>query len=314
MNVDTIEKAKILTLNLPVAKRIIAIADVHGELTLFKKLLDKVSFCDDDVLILVGDLYLKGSQPHATLKFCMELSEQENVYILRGNCDWGGDDYISDNERIWLENLPHIIDTPTYTFVHAGLESGNIHNQDAMACMKTQNFMNISKGFDKWIIVGHWPVSNYNTKIPTHNPLINEEKKIISIDGGNVVAPDGQLNAFIIENTSFSSCYVDKFPLTKLDLQQAESGGTLNISYVDNEVEILETSGELRTIKHLSTGKILTAPTAAFYYKHVGNLCVSDMATDYHLSYQAGEVIGVVAEFEDRIFAKKNGICGWIRK
>lgn len=308
------EKAKILNLNIAEGKRIIAIADVHGELSLFKNLLDKVNFFDRDVLILVGDLYFKGSQPHETLKFCMELSKQENVYVLRGNCDWGGDDYISENERIWLENLPHIIETQNYTFVHAGLENENIHNQDAMKCMKTQNFMNVSQGFDKWVIVGHWPVSNYHTKIPNHNPLINEEKKIISIDGGNVIAPDGQLNAFIIENGKFSSCYVDKFILTKLDFQQAESGGTLNISYVDNDVEVLETNGELRTIKHLSTGKILTVPTTALYYSPDGKPLISDMATDYHLPHQTNDDIGVVAEFDDRIFAKKNGICGWIKK
>jgi len=314
MNVITTDKAKILTVNIPTHKRIIAIADIHGELTLFKSLLDKVNFSDEDVLILVGDLYLKGSQCHETLKFCMKLSKQENVYVLRGNCDWGMDDYISESERMWLENLPHIIETPNHTFVHAGLAKGDLCNQEATTCMKTQNFMNISAEFDKWVIVGHWPVSNYHTKIPEHNPLINGDKKIISIDGGNVIAPDGQLNALIIENGHFSSCYVDPFPLAKFDVHQFESGGTINISYMDNDIEILETNGGLRKVKHLSTGKILTVPLVAFYQNHAGEPCISDMATDYHLPYQAGDEVGVIAEFEDRIFAKKDGICGWIRK
>ncbi|MBJ7988242.1 serine/threonine protein phosphatase, partial [Bacillus cereus] len=69
---------------------------------------------------------------------------------------------------------------------------------------------------DKYVIVGHWPVVNYSEEAPSNNPVIDKNKKIIAIDGGNAIKEAGQLNAFIIHrdvlNDTFSYTYVDHFP------------------------------------------------------------------------------------------------------
>lgn len=308
------KQVKIAYVNVPETGRLIVIGDIHGEGELFERLLEKVAFCEMDTLIILGDLYLKGRAPQKTLAYCMALSECENVHVLRGNCDWGGDDFITARELAWLEDLPHIIETELYTFVHSGLTSADLESQDPQVCIRYQNFMNVSVGFDKWVIVGHWPVSNYHLDIPNHNPFINREKKIISIDGGMVIAPDGQLNALIIENGEFSYDYVDEFPVTRFDFDQVQFGGTINVSFVDNKFQMLERRDDLCTILHLSSGKTLTVPTSAFYTNGENELCISDMATDYHMPYTAGEEVQIVAEFDDRLFVKKHGICGWLLK
>ena len=81
-------------------RRIIVISDIHANLPYFKGLLKKLSFCDDDILILDGDFLEKGAHSLETLRFIMELSKRGNVHALCGNCDsWAevieGDTYFT---------------------------------------------------------------------------------------------------------------------------------------------------------------------------------------------------------------------------
>jgi len=305
--------AKIGKVHISKNKRLICISDIHGELSLLKRLLTKIDFCEDDLLILLGDIYTKGSQPHDTLKYCIQLSKEPNVHVLRGNSDWGNDEFLSEPEITWLMDLPHIIESDEYIFVHSGLTSNNLKEQEAITCMKYDNFMQLAPRFDKWIITGHWPVAAYCHEIPCHNPVINAEKRIIAIDGGNVMTPDGQLNAFIIQNGHFSHVYEDNLPVFAVKKSQQESGGSININWPDGIVETIKEDGEFCYVKHLRTGKTLTVPKSQINQDRAGHTRVGDLATDYHLACNAGDTVSIVESFADRIFAKKNGVAGWIK-
>ena len=307
------ETAKVKYIHIPDDKRIICVSDIHGEVDLFKQLLGMVAFCDDDVLILLGDLYTKGSRPHDTLRYCIDLDKESNVHILRGNADWGGDD-IGEQENQWLNDLPDIIESDEYTFVHSGINSGKLEEQPSVKSAKFNNFMETAPGFDKWVMVGHWPVAMYCHEIPCHDPIINYEKKIISIDGGNVLKSDGQLNAFIISGGKFSFVSVNNLPKHIITKQQIESGGTLAITWLDRFVEMVEDGDRLCRVKHIKTGKTLLVPKSQVWPDNDGNLCACDCATDYYLPCEVGDSIGIVEDFEDRTFAKLNGISGWIVK
>ena len=71
----------------PPNKRILVVSDIHGNLPYLQGALDKVGFCDDDILIIDGDFLEKGRQSLDTLHYVMELAEKGNTYVLRGNCD-----------------------------------------------------------------------------------------------------------------------------------------------------------------------------------------------------------------------------------
>ena len=307
-------KAKIKSIEIPTDKRVICISDIHGELERFQRLLDEVAFCADDILILLGDIYTKGRRPHDTLRYCMTLDESPHVHILRGNADWGGDDFISPEENQWLDNLPDIIESDEYIFVHSGLTSANLHAQLPATVAKVNNFVETAPAFDKWVIVGHWPVAMYCHQISCHDPIINYEKKIISIDGGNVLKADGQLNAFIIQDGQFTYTSVDDLPTHIVSQPQQASGGTLNITWLDRFIELVENCDRLSLIKHLKTNKIITVPASQIWTGDDGSPWVCDMATDYFLPCQVGDVIKIVEEFDDRYFAKRNGISGWVLK
>ncbi|WP_201259930.1 metallophosphoesterase [Tissierella sp. P1] len=95
-------KAKVEKITLYKNRRIIVISDIHGNLKLFKKLLEKVNYTKDDVLILVGDLIEKGENSLETLRYIIQLSNEQEVYVVTGNCDvlWEDIKYEVDNDSL----------------------------------------------------------------------------------------------------------------------------------------------------------------------------------------------------------------------
>lgn len=78
---------KLKTRVVPVGdSRIFAVSDIHGNLPLLQKLL-KESRQQEDVLVIVGDFLEKGPDSLGTLRYVMDLAQQEKVYVLCGNCD-----------------------------------------------------------------------------------------------------------------------------------------------------------------------------------------------------------------------------------
>ena len=304
--------ATIQQLSIPQGARIICISDIHGEIDLLKALLAKVNFSSQDILILLGDIYTKGSQPYPTLRYCIELHQQPNVHILRGNADWGNDPQLTPEENAWLDHLPDIIDTPEYTFVHSGIGPGKLEDERPATVKKYNNFMEEATPFSKWVVVGHWPVGMYCHQIPCQNPIVDHHKKIISIDGGMAISPQGQLNSFMIQGGNFSYTWVDPFPAMTMTQPQAESGGHLNITYLDRFVDIVEDGDRLCRVKHLATGTVLTVPKAYIWQDGDGKTGICDCATDYYLPCQVGDRVYVVDTFDDRILAKKDGVVGWV--
>lgn len=81
-------------------RRVLAISDIHGNLPFLKGVLEKACFSTADVLVLVGDLFEKGSESLGVLRYVMELGRTHTVYALCGNCD-----YI---DRVFLEGRPGV--------------------------------------------------------------------------------------------------------------------------------------------------------------------------------------------------------------
>ncbi len=291
-------------------RRIICISDIHGTLDLFLELLQKIHYKTDDQLILLGDLYAKGPQRHETLRYIIKLAENPNVFVLRGNCDWG-ETYLTPEEEAWQEALPNIIESGDYLFVHGGLPSMDYAAFAPIDCMKYDNFMERAGRFDKWVVTGHWPVKNYCHKVACYNPIVNEEKHIIAIDGGNVITIGGQLNAFLIENGAFSFVSVDGLPHERVARAQPASGGELHITFTDRHVEVLEPGDRFSLCRHVATGRTLDIPNDRLWRDKTGRLS-AESVTDYYLPVEAGETVSVVRDYDDRILAKRNGVLGWV--
>jgi len=215
-------------------------------------------------------------------------------------------------EFAFLAGLPTILDSPRYLFVHGGLPEGRLEELDAFACMKNDNFMNQGRKFDKWCIVGHWPVMLYGENITCANPIIDRESRIISIDGGCVLKDDGQLNALVIPydgSEDFSFVAYDAFPRRRVRTAQRAGERSYYIRWGDNQVRVLERGAEFSRCEHVRTGYRMDILTRYLYGE--GALCRCNDCTDYMLPLEAGDTVSVVEETSRGYLVKHRGVSGW---
>jgi len=311
--------AKVMQLTIPPGKRVICISDIHGQLDIFIQLLEKVKFCDDDILILIGDTCVgrhDNCQINKTLEYMMQLCNRTNVHAVRGNWDnakrlpTNVDEIIKTRVTEWFESLPHIIEAQEYIFVHAGLSSNNLNEQDAGQCM-----LNMANDivFEKYVVAGHCPTLNHSHKILSCNPIINTERRYILIDGALDTWGVGQLNAFIIHNGTFSHQHADNLPVVQARTAQQSSGGFSIVWTGGGEVELLKVGAEFSIYKHIQSGKIIELANNSVDIMENGTLRCS-LGTDHYLPIDIGDEITVLHKFTDRVYAKKDGNIGYYKE
>ncbi|OPJ60946.1 metallophosphoesterase [Clostridium oryzae] len=219
------------------------------------------------------------------------------------------------NEFDFLYNLPTIIETQNYIFVHGGIPSSDINSfisTDPFQYLKIDAFMERNIQFNKYVVVGHWPVSLYNDRIACSNPIIDKKRKIISIDGGCGLKRDGQLNALVIsaadsENITYQ--YYDDFPVAIAQSSQEESVDSISIRYTDNEIRMLEEGDEFSLVEHKSSGYCLWMHNDYIYSFDENTRC--DDYTDYRISVNIGDKLSIVRKTSRGYLVKKNGVTGW---
>lgn len=216
-------------------------------------------------------------------------------------------------EWAWLRSMPTILETEHLVFVHGGVPSlDNMEELDRWKCMKNDDFLGQGRSFDKWVIVGHWPVTLYDGRIPSAAPIISRERKIVSIDGGCVLKVDGQLNALILpseEAVDFAWTAWDGLPAARaLDGQEASSD-SVNIRWGRAALELLEEGEEFSFCRHLETGRELYILNEYLRQGPSGLEC--EDSTDYCLPVSPGELLTVVRKTKRGFLCKKEGVTGW---
>ena len=357
------QPAKILRLDLPPDRRILAVSDIHGNLPYFDALLKKARFCENDELIVVGDFLEKGADSLGTLRRVMALSKGGNVHAVCGNCDdwfdifrpgWSaaGDEHalryvrwrkggllwemlsacgvdpmavtrLGDHKALllqrfseewaFLEALPHAIETERFIFAHAAADpSKALSEHRAEEFCRFDSLLTSGRRFDKWLIVGHWPVVLYGQDKVCANPIIDREKHIICIDGGCVLKDDGQLNALVIphkDSEAFDFIAYDPFPERRVLRPQAEGGRSYYIRWGDSQVQVLRRGEEFSRCRHVRTGYEMDILTKYLFTEEEITGC--NDCTDYVLPLEAGDTVSVVEETSRGYFVKHRGISGW---
>lgn len=220
-----------------------------------------------------------------------------------------------EKEFDFLAGLPTIVETQSYVFVHGGLrEKETEYNQsrDIYELTKYDDFMSKTPhSFEKYVIVGHWPVSLYGGTIQQHNPIVDRNKKIISIDGGCGIKREGQLNLLVIpdidcliEQVSYIS--YDSLPVIRALDMQKPSCDSVNICWTNREIKMLNRGEEFSYIEHIQTGRKLYVPNS-----YLINDTECRDYTDYILPVEKGEKLKVIKKTSRGCMVKKNGVVGW---
>jgi protein phosphatase len=221
----------------------------------------------------------------------------------------------------WLSELPTAIETDDYIFVHAGLEDiENWKDTDRDTAITMPAFLDKSHRANKYVIVGHWPVVNYSSDIQSNNPIIDQTKKIIAIDGGNVIKTTGQLNAFIINRSSgediFSYAYIDNFPSCKvLEDFSAEPMMVGSINYPLYDIVPVEKSDNFTLCTQLETNNLLYVKNEYLYQNEMGYFTAKRDVSCAQISVNKGDIVSVIDDScTGYNLIKRDGIVGWVAK
>lgn len=219
--------------------------------------------------------------------------------------------------REWdfLSKTPHAIEMENFVFAHAGMRPDKPLRQHTAAELdRCDSFLTRGWSFNKWVIVGHWPVMLYGADKVCANPIIDRDKKIASIDGGCVLKDDGQLNALIIPDKrsgDFSFTAYDPFPTAIAMDDQEEGERSYYIRWGDSTVRVLRRGEEFSLCRHVRTGYEMEILTKYLFTDNEVTDC--NDATDYILPVKAGDELRVVERTSKGCLVKRGGYSGWYR-
>ncbi len=216
-------------------------------------------------------------------------------------------------EWAFLESLPDAIETENFVFAHAGADPDKPlreHTQGELC--RLDSLLTTGRKFKRWLIVGHWPVMLYGQDRVCANPIIDRDKRIVSIDGGCVLKDDGQLNALIIpdrDSTDFEFVAYDPFPVRTVTRDQAGSERSYYIRWGDSQVRVLRRGEEFSRCRHVRTGYEMDILTKYLYSD--GEYSDCNDSTDYVLPLKAGDRVSVIEETSLGYLVKHKGVSGW---
>ena len=335
--------------------RTIAISDIHADYDSYIKLLKKVNYeANKDRLIIVGDFLEKGNQNLKLLKMLMKQSQEEDVHLLMGNCDFVCKNVLysyrlnflkkvllSRKESIlhemadqihltfdkntnmdafclslrkhylkelsFVNDLPHVIETNSSIYVHSALQSSKHYGDDFKEVINQSFFANGAQYFEKRVICGHMPVTEYCHQIGDFNPYYNAKMNVFSIDGGNVVKGRiGQLNALILSGNHIEVASVDHLPSIQVKKDQWISNQLpFFINWNQGEVEIRQEKKQQYLVYNAYLNREFWLPKE-FYINGKAN-----EYTNYRIPLKKGEWVKLLRIYQDKAQVKKNGQIGW---
>lgn len=218
----------------------------------------------------------------------------------------------------FMESLDDIIViNDELVLVHAGLDDLNNIPEYALPILKYDNFYGRSDGVENLTIVGHYPTRNYRHDISCCNPIFDFKKKIISIDGGNHIVKGGQINFVCIDslnNMNFSYAYEDHYPkhIMKCDCDYSTPSKPVNITYGNNEIQILSTDLDFYYIKHVNSNTCMWVHTSFVYQDDRTHKYYCYDASNQFLSLKKGDLVSIVKRGLPYSVIKKNGYIGLI--
>jgi Predicted phosphohydrolases len=224
-------------------------------------------------------------------------------------------------ELHWFTNLPTVLESEEFIFVHAGITSNTIDIRNRMEMLSIQWFLNKGHNFAKTVIVGHFPTRNYCTNTFFDSSIIiDERKKIISLDGGNQLDADGQLNGLLITKAngkiSYQQYSEDEFATTRIKTDYTpDLKNITNVVWPYSNLTILEKNQNFS----LCIVEKYAGTPQWFKNEYIETIQNKSQLKKYHATYQLpvqrGDEVKIIDDScTGYTYIKKNGIVGWVPK
>ncbi|MEF2781662.1 MAG: metallophosphoesterase [Clostridium sp.] len=216
-------------------------------------------------------------------------------------------------ELTFIDTLPHVIETPNFIFAHAGILNEHTYGNDMRDIMVQDMFLNHTSSFNKYLVVGHLPVSEYRKQICCFNPIIDSKHRVIAIDGGNVVKDSGQLNALLFEKGKFQFVYSDGLPKAQIkETSYVQNHAPFSLTWHESEVKILKKEKDDYYCHHIASKRDIWIPSSFIEIKN--ETAYAYNYTNFLLPVKKNDYVKIVYEGKHHVLAKKQGLLGWIDK
>ncbi len=222
------------------------------------------------------------------------------------------------NEIDFISHLPVTLKINQFLFVHAGIEKRkDYQNSSLSSLLEMQHFYDQGHLLDEIVVVGHLPTANYFMNGICNDIIIDEEKKIICIDGGTGVKAISQLNALIIENKEgtihFGKEFVQPLPEYQVccDVQHFQQH-VHKIGYPYFEVIIEEKGNQFSLCYQKETDQRLMIKNEFLYHRNGKIYCLDDY-TDFMISANQGDIVRLVGIYGQYAYVVFQGWVGWIK-
>lgn len=209
-------------------------------------------------------------------------------------------------ELSFLNDLPHVIETPRRIYVHAGLIDEKTYADDFRYVLTYPLFADEKKSFVKTVVAGHMPVTEYCRKYGDFNPRFNAQNNILSIDGGNMVKKAGQLNAVIFHGPVLETCSVSRLPRAR----------ALRDTRPKNQTPFFVgfNHGDITIVNSEEKQSLVYSPYLRRHF-WIDNAFIQNSKgtdfTNYEIPLNYGDIVDVVQEYGTKTQIKKQGILGW---
>lgn len=213
-------------------------------------------------------------------------------------------------ELSFVNDLPHVIETPDTIYVHAALVDPEHYGSDFKEVINQSFFLKRNIYFPKRVVVGHMPVTEYCHRIANFDPIYDSKMNVYSIDGGNIVKKQsGQLNALIFDGHTIQTESIDELPEVQV-IKDVEPGTQLPIFVTWNEgkVDILQKTSTHSLVYNSYLKRKFWVPNVFIQHGKANEY------TTYEMSLKKGDTVKLVCTYDDKAQIKKNGILGWTYK
>jgi protein phosphatase len=226
------------------------------------------------------------------------------------------------NDIDFISSLPFAITTSDFIFVHVGVDSDTLNGINRKTFFNATGLLLDGKSPDgRWVVFGHFPTFNSPLSRSSNNPTVFEERKVVGIDGGNVLIEHGQLNTLIINKSGhkidFSYEFTNYFNTrTILKTYEAENDNLSIFKCVQPPYEIIGEEEYFYICFAPDAG--ITGRVKKEQFKRDKNGCYFAPYNNISsfLSVEKGEEVYIINDDCEGYTLVKNmrGIIGWIRK
>lgn len=218
----------------------------------------------------------------------------------------------------YFNTLPTTLHLNNFIFVHAGIENRkDWKNSKLSSLIEMKTFFQDGHCLNDYVVVGHLPTSNQHSHVINNDIIIDNKKRIISIDGGTGVKFVNQLNALII-NGDNDRFYFEKVHVQPLPLYQAivdvhtEKKKYHKIAWPNYEVNLIKPGKIFSKCLQTNTNHVLKIKNE-FLYKNKEKLYCLDDYVDNFIEVENGDVVKLIGVYGIYAYVIKDNNVGWIK-